>query len=221
MRRLQPLQRWLSMNVQRTLRFASSYFRQKRGATSSDPSDQQEPTKLRDFGLPRHFLSPKSGLISEISSFSTATGFHTLRSAVPLASHTIAFTIRPGFDVPLITPIVPRGSKTLRAQLVAPMFEAGKVFFSADCPLLPVLIDELISTSNSVHDDAMDSLTQAVAHMRDIDTEPPPFTVLRQELVPGLNALLAHANATGQYEPNPAAAAAQRPDRRCAGSRAS
>ncbi len=104
----------------------------------------------------------------------------------------------PGFDVPQITPIVPKGSKALRAQLVAPMFEAGKVFFSADCPLLPVLVDELISAPASVHDDCMDSLTQALAHVRDIDTEPPPMTVLRQELVPGLTALLAHGDMPAQ-----------------------
>jgi len=98
----------------------------------------------------------------------------------------------PGFDVPQITPIVPRGSKALRAQLVAPMFEAGKVFFSNDCPLLSVLVDELISAPNSVHDDAMDSLTQARAHLRDMNTEPTFFEkVERPGFVEQMRSLLA------------------------------
>ena len=98
----------------------------------------------------------------------------------------------PGLDVPQITPIVPKGSKTLRAQLVAPMFEAGKIFFSVDCPLLSVLVDELVSAPNSVHDDCMDSLTQALAFLREgynawpspviIDSRPGPVEYMRAAL---------------------------------------
>jgi hypothetical protein len=80
------------------------------------------------------------------------------------------------------------------------MFEAGRVFLPADAPWLSDYIDELCAFPHGVHDDQVDATTQALNYLRQGPcTEPPPMTVLRQELVPGLTALLAHGDAPSTY----------------------
>jgi hypothetical protein len=56
------------------------------------------------------------------------------------------------------------------------MFESGRVFLPAEAPWLNDYIDELASFPAGVHDDMVDSTTQALNYLRSAaDSEPPPF----------------------------------------------
>jgi predicted phage terminase large subunit-like protein len=65
-----------------------------------------------------------------------------------------------------ILPIKVDKDKIARAQAVTPMFEAGRVFVPQSAPWLNGYIDELASFPNGVHDDAVDSTTQALNQLR-------------------------------------------------------
>ena len=65
-----------------------------------------------------------------------------------------------------IIPIKVDKDKIARAQAVTPMFEAGRVFVPQSAPWLNGYIDELASFPNGVHDDAVDSTTQALNQLR-------------------------------------------------------
>jgi predicted phage terminase large subunit-like protein len=57
-------------------------------------------------------------------------------------------------------PILPKGNKTNRFLRVIGVFAAEKVMLPRNAPWLAVLIDELLSFPNSVHDDQVDSIGQ-------------------------------------------------------------
>jgi predicted phage terminase large subunit-like protein len=71
--------------------------------------------------------------------------------------------------------------KRARAEAVTPMFEAGRVFLPADAPWLNDFMDELAAFPNAVHDDMVDSITQALNYLREGPySEPPPFDVIER-----------------------------------------
>jgi hypothetical protein len=49
---------------------------------------------------------------------------------------------------------------------VTPLMEAGKVFLPESAPWLADFIDEMAAFPNGVHDDAVDSTTQALNYLR-------------------------------------------------------
>ena len=53
-----------------------------------------------------------------------------------------------------------------RAQAVTPLIEAGKVFLPESAPWLHDYLDELAAFPTGVHDDAVDSVTQALNYLR-------------------------------------------------------
>ena len=65
-----------------------------------------------------------------------------------------------------VIPIKVDTDKTTRASAVTPFFEAGKVLFPADTPWLTDLEDELAGFPGAVHDDIVDSVSQALNYLR-------------------------------------------------------
>lgn len=65
-----------------------------------------------------------------------------------------------------ITPIKVDTDKVSRAQCVTPLIEAGKVFLPEGAPWVNDFIDELAAFPKGAHDDCVDSLTQALNHLR-------------------------------------------------------
>jgi predicted phage terminase large subunit-like protein len=65
-----------------------------------------------------------------------------------------------------ILPVKVDKDKTARAQAVTPLFEAGRVFLPQSAPWSNEYIDELAAFPNGVHDDAVDSTTQALNQLR-------------------------------------------------------
>jgi len=53
-----------------------------------------------------------------------------------------------------------------RAQAITPLIEAGKVFLPESAPWLDAYVDELAAFPTGVHDDAVDSTTQALNYLR-------------------------------------------------------
>lgn len=64
--------------------------------------------------------------------------------------------------IPGLIPICPTESKESRAFAVSFLFEAGNVFFPANCPWVKVIEDELKFFDNGKNDDIVDSITQAL-----------------------------------------------------------
>jgi len=67
--------------------------------------------------------------------------------------------------LPIIAVMVDR-DKLARAEAVTPIIEAGKVFLPESAPWLNDYIDELAAFPTGVHDDAVDSTTQALNYLR-------------------------------------------------------
>ena len=67
--------------------------------------------------------------------------------------------------VPVI-PVRADSDKVARAQSVTSLIEAGKVFLPESAPWLPEFINEMAAFPNGVHDDAVDSTTQALNYLR-------------------------------------------------------
>lgn len=65
-------------------------------------------------------------------------------------------------EVSGIIPVNPDGGKIVRAQAVTPMIESGNVFLPSNKPFTHDLIEECASFPNGKHDDAVDSMTQAL-----------------------------------------------------------
>jgi hypothetical protein len=93
--------------------------------------------------------------------------------------------------------------KRARAEAVTPMFEAGRVFLPADASWLNDFIDELATFPSGVHDDMVDSTTQALNHLREGPyTEPPPFQIVeRQGPLAELRAMLGRPSARAMQDP--------------------
>jgi predicted phage terminase large subunit-like protein len=65
-----------------------------------------------------------------------------------------------------IIPIKVDSDKRARAEAVTPLIEAGKVFLPECAPWLRDFVDEMASFPTGVHDDAVDSTTQALNYLR-------------------------------------------------------
>jgi predicted phage terminase large subunit-like protein len=65
-----------------------------------------------------------------------------------------------------VLPVKVDSDKRTRAEAVTPLFEAGKVFLPEAAPWLTDFIDELASFDSAVHDDQVDSTTQALNYLR-------------------------------------------------------
>lgn len=73
--------------------------------------------------------------------------------------------LRYGTNLPIIPVKVDRDKRS-RAEAVTPLIEAGKVFLPESAPWLAYYIDELASFPRGVHDDAVDSTSQALNYLR-------------------------------------------------------
>ncbi len=67
--------------------------------------------------------------------------------------------------LPIIS-VKPDRDKQSRAQSVTPIIEAGKVFLPENAAWLEDFLDEMTSFPNSIHDDIVDSTTQALNRLR-------------------------------------------------------
>jgi predicted phage terminase large subunit-like protein len=65
-----------------------------------------------------------------------------------------------------IIPVKIDRDKISRAQSITPLIEAGKVFLPESAPWLADFVDELAAFPTGVHDDAVDSATQALNYLR-------------------------------------------------------
>ena len=65
-----------------------------------------------------------------------------------------------------IIPVKVDSNKLARAYAITPMIEAGRVFLPKSAPWLNDYVDELAAFPNGVHDDAVDSTTQALNYLR-------------------------------------------------------
>lgn len=75
--------------------------------------------------------------------------------------HAAIDTLRAG--VPGIIGVTPRGGKTVRAEAVAPLIEAGNVHVPTLGPWADSLIEECAAFPHDTHDDQVDAMTQAVS----------------------------------------------------------
>jgi hypothetical protein len=66
-----------------------------------------------------------------------------------------------------------RCGKISRAQAITPLIEAGKVFLPEFAPWLSDYLDEMAAFPMGVHDDSVDSTTQALNYLR----RPPVYEV--------------------------------------------
>jgi predicted phage terminase large subunit-like protein len=73
----------------------------------------------------------------------------------------------PRYQSPLpIIPVKADSDKMARAQAVTPLFEAGKIYLPESVPGLADYVDELAAFPTGIHDDAVDSTTQALNYIR-------------------------------------------------------
>jgi predicted phage terminase large subunit-like protein len=68
-----------------------------------------------------------------------------------------------------IIPITPKESKEARAQSVLPLFEAGQIMVWTNCVGANELIEQAAAFPGSQFDDLVDSMTQALNRMRNMD----------------------------------------------------
>lgn len=73
---------------------------------------------------------------------------------------------------PYVIAVQPRGGKESRAQAIAPLFECGNVYLP-DRPWLTGYINEFVGFPNALHDDEVDSTSQALMRLKDIITFTP------------------------------------------------
>lgn len=69
-----------------------------------------------------------------------------------------------GQEIPGLLPVNPMGGKTVRAQAVSPLVEAGNVYLPHPeyAPWVNDLIEECAAFPNGAHDDQVDAMTQAI-----------------------------------------------------------
>ncbi len=78
-----------------------------------------------------------------------------------------------------IIPVKVDSDKMARAQAITPLIEAGKVFLPESAPWLSDYVDELAAFPTGVHDDAVDSTTQALNYLRHQPVHDVAFYVVR------------------------------------------
>ena len=67
--------------------------------------------------------------------------------------------------IPGIIPFNPRSNKEQRANSIAPLFEAGNVYFPESAPWLIDLEKEMFSFPSAEHDDQVDAITQGLLYL--------------------------------------------------------
>ena len=65
-----------------------------------------------------------------------------------------------------IIPVRVDGDKQTRAQAVTPLMEAGRIFLPEGAPWVSDFVEEMACFPNGVHDDIVDSTSQALNHLR-------------------------------------------------------
>ena len=75
--------------------------------------------------------------------------------------------LQSGTSLPVI-PVKVDADKIMRATAVSPMFESGRVFvpMSSAAPWLEDVLDELLAFPGGVHDDYVDTVSQALNYLR-------------------------------------------------------
>ena len=68
-----------------------------------------------------------------------------------------------------IIPVKSDSDKQSRAQAITPIIEAGKVFLPENAPWVQDFLDEMSSFPNGLHDDIVDSTSQALNYLRQPD----------------------------------------------------
>jgi predicted phage terminase large subunit-like protein len=76
-----------------------------------------------------------------------------------------------------IKPVKSDRDKQSRAQAITPIIEAGKVFLPENAPWLPDFLEEMASFPNGLHDDIVDSTSQALNYLRQRNVEVTDTTV--------------------------------------------
>ncbi|RLA87425.1 MAG: terminase [Deltaproteobacteria bacterium] len=66
-----------------------------------------------------------------------------------------------------VVPIAPEADKVMRARIVSPLVEAGKVHLPERAPWLADFLDEVTAFPNSEHDDQVDAMSQALDWLRE------------------------------------------------------
>lgn len=74
-----------------------------------------------------------------------------------------------------VLPVKVDSDKLARAQAVTPLVEAGRVFLPESPPWLGDFLDELAAFPSGVHDDIVDSTTQALNYLREQSMSLPLF----------------------------------------------
>jgi predicted phage terminase large subunit-like protein len=83
-----------------------------------------------------------------------------------------------------IKPVKSDRDKQSRAQAITAIIEAGKVFLPENAPWLPDFLDEMASFPNGLHDDIVDSTSQALNYLRQRNVE---FTDATVRLILGIS----------------------------------
>lgn len=78
-----------------------------------------------------------------------------------------------------IIPIKVDKDKLARAEAITPLIEAGRVFLPEFAPWLSDYVDELAAFPTGVHDDAVDSTTQALNYLRHAPVHYVEFSIVR------------------------------------------
>lgn len=75
--------------------------------------------------------------------------------------------------IPGLIPVNPLGGKESRANAIAPIFEAGNVWFPhpKQFPWVDALVDELLLFPRGAYDDQVDAMSQALSRMRSQQVE--------------------------------------------------
>ena len=86
--------------------------------------------------------------------------------------------LRYGSALPVVAIKVDK-DKLARAEAITPLIEAGRVFLPESAPFLNDYVDELAAFPNGVHDDAVDSTTQALNYLRHQPVDTVGFWIVR------------------------------------------
>jgi predicted phage terminase large subunit-like protein len=73
----------------------------------------------------------------------------------------------------LVAAVTPWGSKWVRADAAAPVFQAGRVVLPCQAPWLDGWIHEHLSFPNALHDEAVDTTSMAVRELREVGATMP------------------------------------------------
>jgi predicted phage terminase large subunit-like protein len=77
----------------------------------------------------------------------------------------------------LVAAVTPWGSKWVRADAAAPVFQAGRVALPCQAPWLDGWMHEHLSFPNALHDEAVDTTSMAVRELREIGATMPTHTI--------------------------------------------